>query len=94
MKVGLLTLHLFLPVVSSLKEKRSIVKGIVAAVERHGPAFAVAEVNDLDVHNRATIRIAHLSNNRRYTESALTRLRSALECGRDYTVEGYEVEII
>lgn len=94
MKVGLLTLRLRFPAVSSFKEKRSIVKGIIAEVEHCGPAFAAAEVKDLDARERATIRIAHLSNDPRYTDSALTQLRATLELGKDYTVESYEMEIL
>jgi len=94
MKVGLLTLYLHLPATGSLKEKRSVIKRILAEVDRRGPAFAVAEVENLDDLGRATIRIAHLANDPRYTDSALTQLRTTLEFGKDYAVEGYDLEIL
>ncbi|GAG95066.1 DUF503 domain-containing protein [Candidatus Bipolaricaulota bacterium] len=94
MKVGLLTLYLHLPATGSLKEKRSVIKRILAEVDRCGPAFAVAEVENLDDLGRATIRIAHLANDPRYTDSALTQLRTTLELGKDYAVEGYDLEIL
>lgn len=94
MKVGLLTLYLHLPATGSLKEKRSVIKRILAEVDRRGPAFAVAEVENLDDLGRATIRIAHLANDPRYTDSALTQLRTALELGKDYALEGYDLEIL
>jgi len=94
MKVGLLTLRLHLPNTSSLKEKRSIVKGILADVERRGTAFAAAEVAELDTVDRATIRIAHVSNDPRHTDSALAQVLRALERGREYTVEASEEEIL
>jgi uncharacterized protein YlxP (DUF503 family) len=94
MKVGLLTLRFHLPKIQSIKEKRSIVKGILAEVERRGPAFACAEVEDLDLLDRATIRIAHLSNDPRHTDSTLAQLRSSLEQKRGYVLEGFDVEIV
>ncbi len=94
MKVGLLTLELRLPAVASLKEKRSILRGLIADIEHRGPAFAAAEVADLDAHDRATIRIAHLSNDPRYTDAALRRVQAALEDGRGYLVEEAKLEIL
>ena len=94
MKVGVLTLVLRLPDAGSLKEKRSILHGLIAAVSRRGPAFAAAEVGDLDAHDRATIRIAHLSNDPRYTDAALRRLQAKLEDGRGYLVEEAKLEIL
>ncbi len=94
MKVGLLTLEIRLPAVTSLKEKRSILHGLIADIEHRGPAFAAAEIDDLDAHDRATIRIAHLSNDSRYTDAALRKLQAALENGRGYLVEEAKLEII
>lgn len=94
MTVGLLTLHLHLPGIGSLKEKRSIVKGILAEVDRRGSAFAAAEVDDLEKLNRATIRVAYLSNDPHRADSVLTKLRTALEVGKGYVVEDYDLEIL
>jgi len=94
MKVGLLTLELRLPGVGSLKEKRSIIRGLIATVERHGAAFGAAEVADLDARDRATIRIAHLSNDPQYTDAVLRQLQMTLEDGRGYLVEEAKLEIL
>jgi len=94
MKIGLLTLCFHLPAIGSLKEKRSIVKGIIADVNRRGAAFAVAEVDHLDDLDHATIRIAYLSTDPHHADSVLTRLRSALEAGKGYIVEDYDMEIL
>jgi len=94
MTVGLLTLHFHLPAIESLKEKRSIVRRILADVDRRGPSFAAAEVDDLNVLNRATIQVAYLSNDPHHTDSVLTRLRSRLEAGKGYVVEDYNLEIL
>jgi len=94
MKAGLLTLRFHLPRVESLKEKRSIVKGILAEVERRGTAFAAAEVEDLDRLDRATIRVAHVSNDPRRTDAVLAQLRATLELRRDFALEAFDVEIV
>lgn len=57
MWIGWLELDLLLGDVHSLKEKRSVVRPIVAEVHRRY-AVSVAEVGDQDVHRRATVGVA------------------------------------
>ncbi|MCW2948749.1 MAG: hypothetical protein JWR24_5466 [Actinoallomurus sp.] len=61
MYVGALTLDLLLGDVRSLKEKRAVVRPIVAEVRRRFPAAAVAETGNLDLHRRAEIAVAVVS---------------------------------
>ncbi len=61
MFVGALTLDLLLGDVHSLKEKRGVVRPIVAEVLRRFPAVAVAETGDHDLYRRAEIGIAVVS---------------------------------
>ncbi|WP_460301168.1 DUF503 domain-containing protein [Actinocorallia aurea] len=61
MFVGALTLDLLLGDVHSLKEKRSVVRPIIAEVHKRFPAVAVAETGDQDLHRRAEIGIAVVS---------------------------------
>ncbi|WP_184542630.1 DUF503 domain-containing protein [Streptosporangium becharense] len=61
MYVGALTLDILLGDVRSLKQKRSVVRPIVAEVQRRFPAVAVAETGHLDLHRRAEIGIAVVS---------------------------------
>jgi uncharacterized protein YlxP (DUF503 family) len=61
MFVGALTLDLMLGDVHSLKEKRSVVRPIVAEVQKRFPAVAVAETGENDLHRRAEIGIAVVS---------------------------------
>ena len=57
MYVGTLSFDLLLGDVRSLKEKRSIVRPIVAELQRKY-AVSVAEVEHLDLHRRAGIGLA------------------------------------
>lgn len=94
MRVGLLTVTLRLPGVSSLKEKRAIVRHLVASVARRGTAVAVAEIDELDEIQRATLRIAHLSNDVRRTESVLSKALEGLGKHRDVGVLSSDLEIL
>ena len=57
MYVGTLSVEILLGDVSSLKEKRSVVRPIVAEVARKF-AVSVAEVGHLDLHRRSRIGVA------------------------------------
>ncbi|MDL4818166.1 DUF503 domain-containing protein [Actinomadura opuntiae] len=59
--VGALTLDLLLGDVRSLKQKRSVVRPVIAEVRKHFPGVAVAETGDNDLHRRAQIGIAVVS---------------------------------
>jgi uncharacterized protein YlxP (DUF503 family) len=56
--VGALTLDVLLGDVRSLKQKRSIVRSLVAEVRRCHPVVAVAETGYADLHRRAEIGVA------------------------------------
>ena len=59
--VGALTLDLLLGDVRSLKQKRSVIRPIVAEVQKRFPAVAVAETGENDLHRRAEIGVAVVS---------------------------------
>jgi uncharacterized protein len=59
--IGALTVDLLLGDVRSLKQKRSIVRPILAEVQRRFPAVAVAETGDHDLHRRAEVGVAVVS---------------------------------
>lgn len=94
MNVGLATLRFRLYSVESIKAKRSIVKRLLADVKRRGPAFAACEVADHDDLHRLTIRVAHLSNDARFSESVLTRLQIEMGRGNGYEVAESRIEIL
>ncbi|GGK83453.1 hypothetical protein Sme01_17550 [Sphaerisporangium melleum] len=61
MYIGALTLDILLGDVRSLKQKRSVVRPLIAEVRRRFPAVAVAETGHLDLHRRAQIGVAVVS---------------------------------
>jgi uncharacterized protein YlxP (DUF503 family) len=56
--VGALTLDVLLGDVRSLKEKRSVVRSVIAELRRRQPAVAVAETGSMDLRRRAEIGVA------------------------------------
>jgi hypothetical protein len=56
-----MTVDVLLGDVRSLKQKRAIVRPLVAELRRHYPGVAVAETGHLDLHRRAEIGVAAVS---------------------------------
>lgn len=84
MFTGTLRADLLLGDVHSLKEKRSIVRPIVAElIRRH--AVAAAEVGDANLHGRADIGVAVVS-------SELTRVTEVLDACERLVAERPEIE--
>ena len=94
MKAAVLTIRFRLYAIDSIKQKRSIVKRILAEVHRIGPAFAACEADDQDDLQHMTIRVAHLSNDPRFSDSALQKLQLKLKRGDGYEMEETDVEIL
>ncbi|PYC81951.1 DUF503 domain-containing protein [Streptomyces tateyamensis] len=70
MFVGTLTFDLLLGDVHSLKEKRSIVRPIVAELQRKYSVCA-AEVGNQELHRRAEIGLAVVSDEHRFVTEVL-----------------------
>jgi uncharacterized protein YlxP (DUF503 family) len=82
MVVGTARLVFAIPSASSLKDKRSVVRRVM---ERARARFnvAVAEVDDQDVHRRAVIGLAVVSNDARHATSMLDTIVAAMAASTD-----------
>lgn len=81
MIVGACCIRLHLPESHSLKDKRQVVKSILARV-RAQFEVAAAEVDDLDVWQLATLGLAYASNDTAHAEDILTRAARYIEESR------------
>ncbi|MDG9704488.1 DUF503 domain-containing protein [Streptomyces sp. DH37] len=72
MYVGTLSFDLLLGDVRSLKEKRSVVRPIIAELQRKY-TVSVAEVGDQNVHRRALIGLAVVSGDAGHVSDVLDR---------------------
>jgi hypothetical protein len=87
MYVGALTLDVLLGDVRSLKQKRSVVRPLIAEVHRRFPGVAVGETGHLDLHRRAEIGIAVVS-------STASNVVQVLEACERFVAARPEVELL
>lgn len=71
MYVGALTLDVLLGDVRSLKQKRSVVRALIAEVRRRHPVVAVAETGSLDKYRRAEIGVAAVASSASHAAEVL-----------------------
>ncbi len=94
MVIGTLTLHLFLPSVHSLKEKRSITKSVIARL-RNEFNVSVSEVAEQDRWQLAVIGVACVSADTAYAQGQLQAVVNWLAENRpDLEVSWAEIEIL
>jgi uncharacterized protein len=70
MAIGILTLQVQLPGCSSLKEKRSRIKPLIARLHREFN-ISVAELDRQDIWDEAIIGCVMISNEHQFSEAAL-----------------------
>jgi len=85
--VGALTLDVLLGDVRSLKQKRSVVRPLIAEVHRRFPGVAVGETGYPDLHRRAEIGIAVVS-------STAANARQVLEECERFVASRPEIELL
>jgi uncharacterized protein YlxP (DUF503 family) len=94
MHIGVCQIKLRLPENLSLKGKRRVLKSITTRV-RSKFNVAIAEVDDNDRWQLATIGICCVSNDGRQTNEILSRVVSFISEGRfDIEILDHEIEIV
>jgi hypothetical protein len=94
MSIGLLTLHVFLPGCTSLKEKRSRIKPVLARLHREFNVSA-AEVDRMDMWQEAVLACVMVSNDHDYTQRALQSVKDYLPGHYpDLEILDYHIELI
>ena len=91
MVVGVLQLELSVPEAQSLKDKRRVVKSLKDRLARHN--VSVAEVDQLDEHRLCTLAVAMVSNDRRFTDSCLSKIVDEVRVARGISLMDYELEM-
>ena len=94
MNVGVCTIKLRLPENLSLKGKRRVLKSITTQV-RNKFNVSVAEVDDQNLWQLATLGICCVSNDSRHTNEVLSKIADFI-IGSRFAVEilDYEIEIL
>ena len=94
MNVGICKVKLRLPDNLSLKGKRQVVKSLTARLKNKFN-ISVAEVEDNDLWQLATIGICFISNDQRFTNEVLSKaVELVVNNQGDYEMLDYSIEII
>lgn len=89
MNIGSLLLCLRIPGAVTLKDKRSVVRGLVEKLRRRF-GVAVAEVGDQGLVGNATLGIAAVAGNRAHCEELLARAFEFVESHAGVEVYDYD----
>ena len=94
MDVGVCRISLRLPENLSLKGKRRVLKSIITRT-RNKFNVAIAEVDDQNLWQLATIGISCVSNSSRHTNEVLSKVVDFIVNGRfDVEILNYEIELV
>ena len=94
MIIGICTVELSLPGVSSLKGKRGIIKSLMARL-RKTFNISVAEVDNNDLWQSATLGVVCVSNRSDYAHGLLTKVVQWMETSHyDVEIIDYSIELL
>jgi len=94
MNVGVCRISLRLPENLSLKGKRRVLKSIIAQLKNRFNV-SVAEVDDHELWQLATLGICYVSNDKRYTNEVLSKVVDFVVNGRfEIEMLDHEIEIL
>ncbi len=93
MRVGTIRIKLHLPAVTTLKEKRAIIKGLITRV-RGEFNVSIAEIGALDDRQRAELGAALVSNDGGLNSRILAKLVELIERDPQVLVEDWEIELL
>lgn len=94
MNVGVCKVKLRLPDNLSLKGKRQVVKSVTARLKNKFNV-SVAEVEDNDLWQLATLGICFVSNDQRFTNEVLSKaVKFVVNSQGDFEFLNYEIEIL
>ena len=94
MTVGVCRIKLHIPASQSLKDRRRIVKSIISRL-RNQYNISIAEVDDYDLWQLATLGISCVSNSRQHVDEVLTKVMNFIvQCYPGVEVIDHEIEIM
>ncbi len=94
MVIGCCTIKLYLPTAHSLKNKRGILKGMIARIGREFNV-SIAQVGDQDIWQSALLAVVTVSNDSAYAHGLLSRVVEWIERHRpDVEIVHIQVEMI
>lgn len=92
MKIAVLKIRLYAPWVHSLKEKRMVVKSILAKI-RNKYQVSAAEVEEQDVHQTIVIGVAAIAAHNAQADSMMEDILDFVEQNTEAEIVGQEMEV-
>jgi uncharacterized protein YlxP (DUF503 family) len=93
MTVGVLTAELWIEGADSLKDKRQVLRSLIAHL-RNAFNISVSEVADQDIWRRATIGIAVVTTDARHAGEVLDKVVDHIERDPRVDLGHYEIEMM
>ena len=93
MHIGILQFTINIPHAASLKDKRSVVRSMKDRIRRKFNV-SIAEVDDHDTWNMATLGATMVGTDVGYINGALSKLVDVLDEWREATLDDHQIEII
>ncbi len=84
-------IRLNLPAVSSLKEKRRIIKSLITRAQ-NSFNVSIAEVDENDSHRTAILGAATVANNNRFAQQVMNKLINKIETNHEVILADYNLE--
>ena len=93
MHIGVLTLELTIEGADSLKDKRQVLKSLVAHI-RQKFNVSVAEVDENDIWRRAVLGVAVVSNAESFNNAVLSKVIDHVEDDFRVVLGDYDIEML
>jgi uncharacterized protein YlxP (DUF503 family) len=93
MHVGIATVHLEVTDALTLKDKRQVIRSLLARI-RNSFNVSAAEVGELNAHTRATLGFASVANDVAYVHGMLEKIVDLIEREGRVVLIDYETEMV
>lgn len=93
MVVGISTIELTIPESHSLKDKRQVLRSLLAGVRQHFNVSA-AEVDHLDLWQRATLGFSCVSKDQKFVDQVLSKVLRWIESNPRVSIIDVQVEFV
>ena len=93
MIVGICFIQLYIPGSRSLKNKRQVVKSLKDKI-RLNFNVSIAEVDKLDMWQRADIGITCVSNSKKYIDGVFNKIIASIQKNKSITLLDYSIDMI
>jgi uncharacterized protein YlxP (DUF503 family) len=93
MRLGNCIIEIYIPNTTSLKEKRSVLKGLKERV-RSKFNVAVSEIDQNDNHRVAVLAVVTVANQQKYVDQVLASVVAFMESQKQFDIVEYRTEIL